>query len=195
MYTSKKQFSGFTLIEMLVVIAIIGILASIVMVSLLGGKQKARDARRISDMKTIQLGLETYYNDNLRYPLNYSTLASTYMSVSPTDPLYVDGSGARVGYMYTTFEATKTQSNCTGNNPPVTYHLGALLEIAGADGTGAYADDADAYFGLNVCTGGGGGPSADFYGRTLAASATQCSTSASSNGVVGSMENCYDVTN
>ena len=64
----QKTSRGFTLIELLVVIAIIGILASIVLVSLSSARTKARDARRISDIKQIALALETYFSDNAQYP-------------------------------------------------------------------------------------------------------------------------------
>jgi len=59
---------SFTLIELLVVIAIIGLLSSIVLVSLSGVREKARDTRRISDMNQIILALEMYYNDYEAYP-------------------------------------------------------------------------------------------------------------------------------
>ena len=59
-----KQNRGFTLIELLVVIAIIGILSSVVLASLNTARQKSRDARRISDMKQIQLALELYFDAN-----------------------------------------------------------------------------------------------------------------------------------
>lgn len=52
-----KKATGFTLIELLVVIAIIGLLASIVMVSVNTARGKARDSRRLGDMKSIQLAL------------------------------------------------------------------------------------------------------------------------------------------
>ncbi len=59
---------GFTLIELLVVIGIIGLLASVVLVGLSGARKAGRDARRISDLKSIQTALELYYNRCNFYP-------------------------------------------------------------------------------------------------------------------------------
>jgi len=59
---------AFTLIELLVVIAIIGLLATIVLVSLNTARSKARDVKRMADLKQIQLALEMYYNDKGSYP-------------------------------------------------------------------------------------------------------------------------------
>lgn len=78
---------GFTLIELLVVIAIIGILSSVVLASLNSAREKGRDARRVSDIKQIQLALELYYDSNGSYPSSLAAVASSsYISTVPTDP-------------------------------------------------------------------------------------------------------------
>ena len=92
---SRKQ-KGFTLIELLVVISIIGILSSIVLVSMGGARAKARDARRQSDMRQIGSACELYYSDvaHDEYPqyANYTAAQAggidSYMPASaiPSDP-------------------------------------------------------------------------------------------------------------
>jgi prepilin-type N-terminal cleavage/methylation domain-containing protein len=64
--TCKRQ-NGFTLIEILIVVAIIGILTGLVTVNLQSARERARDIQRKSDLKNIQNGLEMYKNDQ-RYP-------------------------------------------------------------------------------------------------------------------------------
>lgn len=59
---------GFTLIEILIVVAIIAILASVVLIGLGPTQQSGRDARRLSDLHEIQNGLELFYNKCGYYP-------------------------------------------------------------------------------------------------------------------------------
>jgi len=59
-----KKRKGFTLIELLVVIAVIGMLASIVLVSLGPARAKARDARRVADVRQMSIALEVEGSDN-----------------------------------------------------------------------------------------------------------------------------------
>ena len=111
---------GFTLIEMLIVIAIIGILASVVLVGLGPVQKQGRDARRISDLRQTQNGLELYFNKNGRYPAatDWPSLKTALIGGSigvsnvPSDPRNV----APYQYQYAT--------NATGDS----YVLGAQLE-------------------------------------------------------------------
>lgn len=59
---------GFTLIELMVVIAIIGLLASVVMASLNDVRSKARDTARIQTLRQIETALYSYYSNNGFYP-------------------------------------------------------------------------------------------------------------------------------
>ena len=59
---------GFTLIELMVSITIMGILSTIVLGSLQQAKYKANDSKRIQEIRNIQTALELYYTDNGRYP-------------------------------------------------------------------------------------------------------------------------------
>ena len=64
----KKQ-KGFTLIELLVVIAIIGTLTTAAMAGLNSARSKGRDARRLSDIKSLQKALDMYLDTCGGYPL------------------------------------------------------------------------------------------------------------------------------
>jgi len=69
-----KHRKGFTLVELLVVIAIIGLLSTLAVVALGSARSKARDARRVSDIKQIQTGLELYFSDQGLYPVAASAV-------------------------------------------------------------------------------------------------------------------------
>src|SRR3989344_202641 len=122
-----KSTRGFTLIELLVVIAIIGILSSVVLASLNSARKKGRDARRVSDLKQLQLALELFYDatPTTGYPAALTALATQYISVIPTDP---SGGSAAYGYVQI--------GSGTG------YYIGAILEVTGQ--TGILLNDNDA---------------------------------------------------
>lgn len=133
---SSRSKRGFTLIELLVVIAIIGILSSVVLASLNSARTKSRDAKRISDIKQLQLALEFYFDANGGYPSAISTanlVTPGYIAVIPTDPV---GNG---NYSYAAIG-----TGCTS------YHIGATLEDT--DHIAFQSDvDAAASSGSNQC--------------------------------------------
>jgi len=63
-----KSGAGFTLIEILVAMAIVGILASAALVGLSSVRQTARDTKRITDLRQVQTALELYYRREGSYP-------------------------------------------------------------------------------------------------------------------------------
>ena len=68
MLKQLKRQSGFTIIELLIVIAIIGILATLVLTNFQGAQAKGRDTVRTSDMNSVYQKLEEFYNENGGYP-------------------------------------------------------------------------------------------------------------------------------
>lgn len=130
---------GFTLIELLVVIAIIGLLSTLAVVALSSAREKARDSKRLSDLKQLQTALELYYTDQNEYPTeavavtlgagNYVCLnnagfaaagcATPYMGLVPVDPL---GTQA---YEYTSADGTtytidaELEGTVNGLNGPI----------------------------------------------------------------------------
>jgi prepilin-type N-terminal cleavage/methylation domain-containing protein len=121
---SRRYVRGFTLIELLVVIAIIGILSSVVLASLNSARQKGRDARRISDVKQMQLALELFYDANQSYPTTTDlTLLVTngYIAALPTDP---------VSFGVYTYEMLDDASASCAADTCASYVLRATLEGA-----------------------------------------------------------------
>ena len=130
----RGRLSGFTLIELLVVIAIIGVLASIVLASLNNARIKSRDARRITDIRQIQLALELYYDGagNGEYPdegasntVPSALQTSGYIPQIPVDP----STGA--GYSYVNLTNSSGTACAVASGTCTFYQLGAVLEVSG----------------------------------------------------------------
>lgn len=68
MRSLKQRQSGFTIVELLIVIVVIGILATLVIVTFSGIQQKARDTKRQTDINAIDSTVEAYYASNGNYP-------------------------------------------------------------------------------------------------------------------------------
>jgi prepilin-type N-terminal cleavage/methylation domain-containing protein len=103
---TNGSLTGFTLIELLVVISIIGLLASILLVSLNSARMKARDAKRISDFSQIQDALGIYYNTYNQYP---STLDSNANCGGPASDAGWASSNGTCGGQWLTSDANFIQ--------------------------------------------------------------------------------------
>ena len=139
-----KKEGGFTLLELLIVIVIIGILALLIIPNITSAPKKARDTQRKTDLRAIQKGLEEYFVSNNTYPvsataatadtvlggttsgtgsgpLNNAQNSNTpIMKTIPTDPKSSSGAPYQYGYQ-----------SASGS----TYTLSACLENAGDNGT------------------------------------------------------------
>jgi len=123
---------GFTLVEILIVVAIIGLLASIILVGLSSFRARGRDARRIADLHQVQNALELYFIKNGSYP----TTAPWTGVGSLTDTLKGAGIGVNAVPNDPNSGSTYNYASAGGN----TYVIGATLE----DGTNpALTNDVD----------------------------------------------------
>lgn len=120
--------NGFTLIEILIVVAIIGLLATLGLVSFQTSLRRSRDARRIAEIKAMQNAAEQYFADNQEYPLSTTdcktALVSYVQNLDFDDPrgvayecdLVADGSSYCFSTLLESNEPTDGNSatNCSG---------------------------------------------------------------------------------
>ena len=84
--TNYQKQSGFTIIELLIVIVVIGILAGLVLTAFTGIQQKSRDTERQTDIKAIQAHIEAFLAQKAHYPslndMNDRTPATGFVAVN-----------------------------------------------------------------------------------------------------------------
>ncbi|MGB9430221.1 MAG: type II secretion system major pseudopilin GspG [Gammaproteobacteria bacterium] len=83
---TRKQFSGFTLIEVMVVVVILGILASIIVPKIMDKPDEARIVKAKQDIRAVQSALEMYKLDNYVYPTTDQGLQALVQKPT-TDPV------------------------------------------------------------------------------------------------------------
>jgi len=143
--------SGFTIVELLIVIVVIAILAAISIVAYTGIQQRARDSERTAELNSLQKALELYHVDTGGYPRCGSTgpntppvlssgvatscltdeLVPNYISAVPADPTSADPYRYWYAAGYTKTGTTTFVSSPVADN----YILGARLETKTTDFT------------------------------------------------------------
>ncbi|MCX6740882.1 MAG: prepilin-type N-terminal cleavage/methylation domain-containing protein [Candidatus Parcubacteria bacterium] len=158
---SKSKKRAFTLVELLTVVAIIGLLSAFAVVAVRGALVKGRDTRRIADVKNMGTAIEMYFSDNSSYPVvtdangvsssqgicleqssQFATVMLTYMRNIPQDPGYINTTYPEYCYWYHT----------TGNGSQ--YKISARMEssnyaLASSDG-GSETNSYEVYGGNNA---------------------------------------------
>lgn len=82
MVSLKQRQSGFTIVELLIVIVIIGILATLVIVTFSGVQQRARDSERKTDINAVAGQLEAFYANKGFYPPRADFQSTTFRSAN-----------------------------------------------------------------------------------------------------------------
>jgi len=134
MWAKYKQQNGFTIVELLIVIVVIGILAAIVIVAYNGVQNRAKDASRASSVIALQKAIEMYNADNGYYPIVAgcadnngcvnsglgATLVPQYIAAIPSDLTnvsYARNTGG-IGYGLNVPYITKPQCVAGNNTNP-----------------------------------------------------------------------------
>lgn len=149
-----RKKSGFTLMELLVVVAIIGLISSVAFVSMQRARAEARDTKRLADIDAVHNALELYYNDYGVYPNSsicnnlsavsacnsnfmpntwIADLVPKYMKTLPIDPLNrIDNeTGNHYFYIYTRWESDLEEAS---QKYFLVYRLETKDKIVGCDG-------------------------------------------------------------
>lgn len=139
--TRKNQ--GFTIVELLIVIVVIGILAGLVLNSFQGVQARARDTERRTDINSVATQLEVYYNDKGGYPaagdLANATAATAQAWISGNlkgadADAFKDPKGVQLG----TTASTYTYNN--NNGTASTTGCVSPTDSAGAANTGTFCE-------------------------------------------------------
>ncbi len=139
----KNLQAGFTIIELLIVIAIIGILATLVLTNFQGAQAKGRDTVRKNDINSVYQKLEEYYNENGSYPgsalaaatfpgidagalldADGTTIVSSFNTAAPATPTMTTTNE----YLYAAYGDGSVATTCNAANGCLHYTLYSFLE-------------------------------------------------------------------
>jgi type II secretion system protein G len=138
----RRSKKGFTLVEIMIVVAIIALIAAIAIPNLLRARHNANETAAIASLRTLSTAMESWRAVNGAYPTTAQGLAG----LSGATPPYIDatlGTGTKQGYTFAYAQVSANQYTCTAT-PQVYQTTGtrsfAVQEdgvIRGADNNGA----------------------------------------------------------
>lgn len=127
---------GFTLLELIVVVAMIGILASMVMPSLRPAPRKAKEAVLRTNLLAIRKSLDQFYADKGHYPSSLEDLVDEkYLRRVPLDPFTKSRDTWELIYEETDDELTPAETDLPEDGAPGVFDVRSGADGAAADGT------------------------------------------------------------
>ena len=114
MYVLKSEKKAFTLIEIVVVMAIIAVLAALMTTAIVGARRTAINTKKVSDMKTIMIGLEIYHTRYGTYPTTNYNNACGGWEVGNSDSTTFLSALNNVGIAQVPVDQTASSGSCSG---------------------------------------------------------------------------------
>lgn len=147
MISLKRKQSGFTIVELLIVIVVIGILAAIVITTFTGVQKKGRDADRKSDVNAIYSQVEVYFAQEGKYPtlanLNDEAWRGENVKGLQADAITAPGGTAALvatgaatsnyQYVVTPADCDNSTADCTGFTLTANLEAGDPFEKSGSN--------------------------------------------------------------
>lgn len=129
----RRTQQGFTLLELIIVIAIIGILAAIAMPKLMHTPDKAKEAVLRTDLRTFRDVIDQYYADKGKYPETLEALVEDdYLRAIPVDPMTKSADSWVAVYEEPDLDAGAPESDSEAQPGIMDVHSGS--ELTGSDG-------------------------------------------------------------
>lgn len=119
-----NKHKGFTLVELLIVIAIFALIANITMISLNNAKRESRDAKRVSNINQLRSALHLYSTEHGSYPVGDGLALGTDTNLILDNTGWVDSNPASPIFMYSVprdpkMIAADTASPCSGTSSDI----------------------------------------------------------------------------